>query len=132
MIFIRSMHKTVTRLLFITLGTMWLSFAIAPCVLLAAVENNRHDCCPATGTKTRDAHHLHKQQNCSSCNLVQPVMNSADQFILSSTNTGSNFQPVIIEWNYIQTSAPVVITYKGPDTGPQTLPPPLRFRILLI
>ena len=132
MIFIRTMHKTVTRLLFITLGTMWLSFAIAPCALLAAVENNRHDCCPAAVTKTGDARHLHKQQYCSSCNLAQPVMKSADQFILSATNSGPDFQPVIIEWNSIQASEPAGISYKGPDTRVQFLPPPLRFRVLLI
>ena len=122
------MYKTVTRLLFITLGTMWLSVVIAPCVLAAAVEKTRHDCCPDADTSS----HTQKQEQCDTCYLVQPVLKSADQFILSSAISGPDFQPVIIDWNYSQATETIKNTYKIPVTEFRTLPPPLRFRVLLI
>ena len=126
---IRSINKPVTRILFITLGTMWLSFAIAPCLLIVAVEKNSHDCCPAaikTGT------HASGQKQCDTCYKAQTPLKSTNQFVLSSTNSGSNFNPGIIERNYIQASESPKSTYIIPVNQFQTLPPPLRFRILLI
>lgn len=132
MTIIRSMYKPVTRLLFITLGTMWLSFAIAPCVLMAAVEKTQHDCCPESGNKTGASSHEHKQGQCDTCYMVQPVLKSADQFVLSSTISAPDYQPAIIEWNYNQTRQPDTNTCILSSTVYQTLPPPLRFRVLLI
>lgn len=124
----RSLGKQITRLLFVTLGTMWLSFAIAPCVLIAAVEKTQHDCCPDAVTSS----HMHEQEQCDTCYMVQPVLKSADQFVLSSTISMPDYQPVIIAWNYNQTSQPVTNTYQLSSTVYQTLPPPLRYRVLLI
>lgn len=128
MTILRSMYKTVTRLLFITLGTMWLSIAIAPCVLAAAVEKTQHDCCPDANTST----HTHKQEQCDTCYIVQPVLKSADQFVFPSTISAPDYQPVIIEWNYNQATETIKHTYKVPITEFRTLPPPLRFRVLQI
>jgi hypothetical protein len=128
----RSIGKRISGFLFITLGIMWLSGAITPCVLAASLNKSQHDCCPAFKGNTGHSQHMHEQGKCGSCELVQPVLQSADNYLLSSATSSPDFQPVIIEWNYNQTRQPVTNTYKLLPTVDQTLPPPLRFRVLLI
>lgn len=128
----RSISRQVSRLLFITLGTMWLSFAIAPCVLIPALEKNQHNCCPESRGKDGTSTHMHSQGQCDSCAMVQPVLKSPENYTLSSVTPGSNHQPGIIEWNYKQTRQPVNISHQISPGDYQTLPPPLRFRVLLI
>lgn len=127
-----SMSKQVTRVLFITLGTMWLSFAIAPCVSIHTLEKSQHNCCPQSDGNTGTSTHMHDQGLCDSCDMVQPVLKSSDNYILSSKAPASDFHPAVIEWNYDQTRQPVINTPKLPVTVYQTLPPSLRFRVLLI
>ena len=132
MINIRSMYKTVTRLLFITLGTMWLSFAIAPCFQVSVEKVVQHNCCPETGIGDGKLLHINKQGTCDDCDMVQPALRSTDLIILSSAKADSDYQPVIIEWNYKKIQQLVAYSYRlSPDIYP-VLPPPLRFRVLLI
>ena len=131
MAIIRSMYKTVTRLLLVTLGASWLSLAIAPCLLAAVEEINQHDCCPDSGINSGLPSHS-DQGPCDNCNMVQPTLKSANQFIQTSMSSVPDFQAVVIDRNYNLGGNPAEYFHKIPSTVLAVTPPPLRFRVLLI
>ena len=111
---------------------MWLSFAIAPCVLAAAVNKESHDCCPHLNEKAGTNAHKHDEGKCGSCDLVKPVLLSADEYIQSSISSSFDNGIVILEWNNYLRTKPVIVTFKLPTPDYQSTNPSLRYRVLLI
>lgn len=125
-------HKYVHYVLFTTLGTMWLSFAISPCVLAAALVDRPHHCCPHLNGKAESNEHMHDGGKCVSCEVVGPVLQSAEEYLYSSIPSSFHFKPVIIEWNTHQITKSVSVAIKLPTPVYLPIPPPLQYRVLLI
>ncbi len=129
---LRSKRKYILNMLFTTLGTMWLSFAIAPCVLAAALVERLHHCCPTVSGETGSSEHMHDQGKCVSCELVEPVLQSADEYIHIFVSSNFVYDPTIIEWHIHQITKPVNAALKFSTPVYQTIPPPFKYRVLLI
>lgn len=127
----RSMYKKLTRLLMVTLGVSWLSLAITPCLLAAVEEINQHDCCPQRGVSSGSPSNP-DQVPCDNCDMVQPTLKSANQFIQSSTSSIPDYQAVIIDRDYKPVTDNAACFHKVPAAVLTATPPPLRFRVLLI
>lgn len=125
-------HKHVAKVLFITLGTMWLSFAIAPCVLAASFDDRPHHCCPNLNGKAGNNEHMHEEDKCVSCDAVQPVLDSTDGSIQSSIPPSFDYEPITFEWNIYQITKPISVATKLPTPVYLPIPPPLQYRVLLI
>ncbi len=131
---LRSKRKHIVGMLFTTLGTMWLSFAIAPCVLAATLDDRPHHCCPHLNGNAGPNKHMHDEGKCISCDSVEPMLQSADEFITLSNSSNISKQPVIYNDNYLLITIPVLIALKFHSQINLEIPrpPSLRFRVLLI
>ena len=126
--------KQVTKLLLPLLGVMWLTFAIPPCALAAAFDNQSHHCCPQDHGNSGTNKHMHDEEICISCESVEPLKLSAYDFINLSNGSSISDQPVIYKDNYHLIAISLLIALKlhpHVDLKIQQ-PPPLRFRVLLI
>lgn len=129
---LRSKRKYILNMLFTTLGTMWLSFAIAPCVLAAELDDRPHHCCPHVNENAGSNKHMHDEGKCVSCEVVEPVLQSADEYIHILISSNFDYDPVIIEWNIHQITKSVSVALKLSTPVYQAIPPPLQYRVLLI
>ena len=129
---LRSKRMHIVSMLFTTLGTMWLSFAIAPCVLAATLEDRPHHCCPHLNGKAEPNKHMHDEGKCISCEVVEPVLQSVDEYINSSIPSSFNYDPTAFEWNTYQITKPISVATKLPTSVYLPIPPPLQYRVLLI
>jgi len=129
---LRTKRKHIFGILFTTLGTMWFSFAISPCVLAAALVDRPHHCCPQLNGKTESNEHMHDGGKCISCEVVEPVLQSADEYIYSSIPSSFDYEPIIIEWNTYQITKAISVATKLPIPFYLSIPPPLQYRVLLI
>ena len=96
---LRSKRKHILGILFTTHVTMWLSIAIAPCVLAAKLVDRPHHCCPQVNVEVGSNEHMHDVGKCISCEVVEPVLQSADEYIYSSISSSCDYAPIIIEHN---------------------------------
>ena len=129
---LRSKRKPILGMLFTALGTMWLSFAIAPCVLAATLVDRPHHCCPHFDGKAEPNKHMHDGGNCVSCEVVGSALQSANDTIQSSKSSSFDYEPIIIEWNAHQITKAIVVAIKPHTPVYLPIPPPLRYRVLLI
>ncbi len=129
---LRSKRKHILGILFTTLGAMWLSFAIAPCVLAAKLVDRPHHCCPQVNGEAGSKEHMHNEGKCISCEVVEPVLQSADEYIYSSISSSIDYAPIIIEWNIHQITKSVKLAFKLQTPVYLPIPPPLQYRVLLI
>ncbi len=120
---LRSKRKLIFGILFTTLGTMWLSFAIAPCVLAATLVDRPHHCCPHLN-ETEPNEHMHDGGKCVSCEIVEPLLQSA--------SSNFDFEPTVIERNIYQLTKVISAAIKLPTPFYLPIPPPLQYRVLLI
>ncbi len=130
--YLRAKRRKITGGLIVSLGAMWLSFAIAPCVLAAALVDRPHHCCPHLNGKAEPNEHMHDGGKCISCEVVEPVLQSADEYINSSIPSSFDYEPIIIEWNTHQITKSVSVAIKLPTPVYLPISPPLQYRILLI
>ena len=130
--FFRYISKGILRVLFTTLGTMWLSFAIAPCVLAAALEDRLHNCCPLYNGESGSGGHMHDYGKCVSCEAVEPALNSADTIIQSSKSPNADYQPFIVHWNNFQVTKPVSTSFNLHPPAYLPVHPTLLYCVLLI
>jgi len=129
---LRTKRKPIFGILFITLSSMWLSFAISPCVLAAALVDRPHHCCPQLNGKAEPNDHMHDQGKCVSCEVVEPVLQSADEYIYSSIPSNFDYEPITFEWNTYQITKPISVATKLPTPVYLPIPPPLQYRVLLL
>ena len=129
---LRSKRKHILGILFTTLGMMWLSIAIAPCVLAAKLVDRPHHCCPQANGKAGSNEHMHDVGKCVSCEVVEPVLQSADEYIHPSILPSFDYEPIVAERNtrHLTKSVNVAIKLHTPLYLP--IPPPLQYRVLLI
>ena len=130
--YLEAKRREITGGLMISLVAMWLSFAIAPCVLAAALVDRPHHCCPHLNGKAEPNEHVHDGGKCISCEVVEPVLQSADEYINSSIPSSCDYEPIIIEWNTHQITKSVSVAIKLPTPVYLPISPPLQYRILLI
>jgi hypothetical protein len=121
-------------MLFTTLGTMWLSLAIAPCVLAATLDERPHNCCPQVNGNAGTNKHMHDEGECISCEVVEPLLQSAGEFINLAYSSSISEQPVIYKDKYNLIALPVLIVLKFHSQNNLEIPrpPPQRFHVLLI
>ena len=130
---LQSKRKPIFGILITTLSSMWLSIAISPCVLAAALVDRPHLCCPHLNGKADEPNkHMHDGGKCVSCEVVEPILQSADEYIHSPISSSFDYEPVIIEWNTYQITKPVFVAIKLPTPVYLPIPPPLQYRVLLI
>ena len=132
LIVLRSKSKHMLGILFTTLGTMWLSFAISPCVLAAALVDRPHHCCPQIIGNAGTSKHMHDEGKCVSCEIVEPLLQSAHDTIQSSASSNFDFEPIVIERNIYQITKAISVVIKLPTPFYLPIPPPLKYRVLLI
>ena len=130
--YLEAKRREITGGLIISLAAMWLSFAIAPCVLAAALVDRPHHCCPHLNGKAEPNEHMHDGGKCISCEIVEPMLQSADEYINSSIPSSFDYEPIIIEWNTHQITKSVSVAIKLPIPVYLPISPPLQYRILLI
>ena len=119
-------------MLFTTLGAMWLSFAIAPCVLAATLVDRPHHCCPHLDGKAEPNQHMHDEGKCVSCEIVEPLLQSAHDTIQPSASSNIDFEPIVIERNIYQLTKAISAAIKLSTPFYLPIPPPLQYRVLLI
>jgi len=130
---LQSKRKLIFGILFTTLSSMWLSIAISPCVLAAALVDRPHHCCPHLNGKAEEPNkHMHDGGKCVSCEVVEPVLQSADEYIYSSIPSSFDYEPITFEWNTYQITKPISVATKLPTPVYLPIPPPLQYRVLLI
>lgn len=128
---LRSKRKLIFGILFTTLGTMWLSFAIAPCVLAATLVDRPHHCCPHLN-ETEPNEHMHDGGKCVSCEIVELLLQSAHDTIQPSASSNFDFEPTVIERNIYQLTKVISAAIKLPTPFYLPIPPPLQYRVLMI
>ena len=128
----RSIRKQIASGLMISLGVMWLSFAIAPCAVAAAIDDRPHNCCPQSNDKTDSKGHASDQETCNTCNSLEPMLNHTDEVVQPAKVANDDFQLVLVE--YAEVNAPVFTSVSFNIHSPPYLPvhPTLRFCSLLI
>jgi len=119
-------------MLFTTLGAMWLSIAIAPCLLAPTLVDRPLHCCPHLDGKAEPNQHMHDEGNCVSCEIVEPLLQSAHDTIRSSALSNFDFEPIVIEQNIYQITKTISAAIKLPTPFYLPIPPPLQYRVLLI
>ncbi|MEE9158996.1 MAG: hypothetical protein V3U60_11485, partial [Gammaproteobacteria bacterium] len=66
--------------LIVSLAAMWLSFAIAPCVLAAEIAERPHHCLHIESASTH-SHHLQAEDGCPHCDSLNPTIQEADHLV---------------------------------------------------
>lgn len=130
--FFHYISKNVLRVLFITLGTMWLSFAIAPCVLAAAPEDSLHNCCPRHNDESGSSGHMHDHGRCISCYAAVPALNSVDTIVKFTKSPNTDYQPFIVNWHSLQVAKPVSVSFNLHPPAYLPVHPTLLYCVLLI
>ena len=129
---LRIFNRRITGLLLTTLGVMWLSFAFVPCAMSETISEIQHQCCQNKNGDQENRKHIHDKSQCIDCGSLQPVLQSTTEYITAKTKPHTEYQPVIAEWNHNQTRPSVTIVTRLPVPYFHSLPPPLRYRVLLI
>ena len=128
----RSIRKQIASGLMISLGIMWLSFAIAPCVVAAVIDDRPHNCCPQANEMTGPKGHSGEQETCNTCNTLEPILNHTDEVVQPANLAYDDFQPALVD--YAELNAPVFTSVSFNIHSPPYLPvhPTLQFCSLLI
>jgi len=75
---------------------------------------------------------MHDEGKCVSCEVVEPILQSADDYTYSSITSSFDYEPITFEWNTYQITKPISVATKLPTPVYLPIPPPLQYRVLLI
>jgi len=75
---------------------------------------------------------MHDQGGCVSCDVVEPALDAADEFIQSAIILVLDYHPVITQWNTLQVTRPETVSFNLHLPTFLSFPPTLRYRVLLI
>ncbi len=129
--YLRAKRQKITGSLIVSLAAMWLSFAIAPCVLAAGVTERPHHCLHTDPTGVQ-SHHVQTKNECPHCDSLNTTIQEADHLVNPLTFPSYQVHPVVSQWTY---APPFAANQHLPKTVSVThLPvhPTLQFCVLLI
>lgn len=114
---------------------MWLSFAIAPCLMAATVTEQAHDCCPhaAEQAPAECVQADGADEGCHACTAVAAVNEQASDSVSKQSPELPPAPQALLAWALDPRSSSRLPRPPGlePLPGPR-LTPVLRFRVLLI
>ncbi len=129
--YLQGKRRKVTGGLIISLGAMWLSFAIAPCVLAADITERAHHCLHTQSTSGQSPY-LPAGDHCPFCNPLTPVVQNCDHVVNPLTISSHHVHPVVSGWTYVQPFAAIQLLPVTVSADYLPVHPTLRFCVLLI
>ncbi len=128
---LRAKRRKIASGLLVSLGVMWLSFAIAPCVLAATIAERPHHCVHTLGM-VDPGHYGRCGDRCQFPNNMIPTLEDANHTVNPFAFFSYQVHPVVLEWIDVEPSTANQLLCEPVSADYLPVPPILQFCVLLI